>query len=178
MPAYEDIQKAKLLIVAILRESGGSFTGKTRLYKAFYVAHLYHYQKQTGVLSDYPVVRMPRGPAIDDGDNLLNSLVQEGLIHIGKRMNGPYVEEVYTLIGQASALADHEWASVRDAVQWIADKTATQLSEWTHEYSNTWEDTPNGRVMNIYADLLDEAEYQQMKQRHQQAKGIVDAVFG
>jgi len=170
-------EKAKAILAKIVESAGGSFNGKTRLYKAFYVAHLLHFRDRHGVLSDYPIVRMPRGPALDAGDVLLSELQAEGFIRLGQRPVGPYMEDVFTLARPAEPLTSAEHESVRRAVEWIGDRPATELSEWTHEFSNTWEDTPNGRQMNIYADLLSESEYAQMKQRHQQAGELVDAVF-
>jgi hypothetical protein len=170
-------QKAKVILAAIVQTAGGSFNGKTRLYKAFYVAHLLHFRDHNGVLSDYPVIRMPRGPAVDSGDALLSELRDEGVLVLSQRPVGPYLEEVFTLSRPYSPLCPAESESVRRAVEWIAGKPATELSEWTHEFSNTWADTPNGHPMNIYADLLSESEYAELKERHQQAGGLVDAVF-
>jgi hypothetical protein len=170
-------EKAKTILAGIIQTAGGSFNGKTRLYKAFYVAHLLHFRNHHGVLSDYPVIRMPRGPAVEKGDALLLELRDQGNLLLSQRPVGPYVEEVFTLIKPYAELAPADVDSVRRAVEWIGDKPATELSEWTHEFSNTWADTPNGTQMNIYADLLSELEYSELKRRHQQAGELVDAVF-
>ncbi len=171
-------EKAKAILVAIIQAAGGSFNGKTRLYKAFYVAHLLHFRDHRGVLSDYPIIRMPRGPAVDEGDRLLAELRDEGLLLLSQRPVGPYLEDVFTAASKEfKALEPAELDSVRRAVEWIADKPSTELSQWTHEFSNTWEDTPDGREMNIYADLLSESEYARMKKRHQGVENLVHAVF-
>ena len=136
--------KAKAILAKIIESAGGSFNGKTRLYKAFYVAHLLHFRDQQGVLSDYPIIRMPRGPAFDAGDVLLGELQADGFIRLGQRPVGPYLEDVFTLTRAAAPLSDVETESVRRAVEWIGDRPATELSEWTHEFSNTWGDTANG----------------------------------
>jgi len=173
----ESREKAKIILASIIHTAGGSFNGKTRLYKAFYVAHLLHFRDHQGVLSDHAIIRMPRGPAIDSGDSLLRELRDEGILVLGQRPVGPYLEEVFVLAKPFESLPASEADSVRRAVEWIGDKPATELSEWTHEFSHTWADTPNGSPMNIYADLLSELEYAELKQRHQQAGGLVDAVF-
>ena len=163
--------------MAIVREAGGSFNGKTRLYKAFYVAHLFHFRDNGAVLSDYPIIRMPRGPAVDSGDRLLAELCTEGVLRAGTRPNGPYTEEVFTVAGESGTLLPAEIQSIRRAVDWIGERSARELSEWTHEFSNTWVDTPDGCRMNIYADLLGETEYADMKRRHIQVGEMVHAVF-
>lgn len=170
-------EKTKAILAAIIQAAGGSFNGKTRLYKAFYVAHLLHFRDRQGVLSDHPIVRMPRGPAIDAGDLLLGELRSQGVLTVGQRPVGPYLEDVFTLNQPVDGLTQDELDSVRRAVEWIGDKPASELSEWTHEFSNTWEDTANGCQMNIYADLLSESEYAEMKRRHRNAGELVDAIF-
>jgi uncharacterized phage-associated protein len=170
-------EKAKLILAAIIHAAGGSFNGKTRLYKAFYVAHLLHFRDQQGVLSDHPIVRMPRGPAVQKGEVLLSELRQAGIIAINKRPVGPYQEDVFTLVKPLEGLTLDEIESIRKAVAMIGDMSAAELSEWTHEFSNTWEETPDGHEMNIYADLLSELECAEMKKRHDEAGKVVDAVF-
>ena len=57
---------AKQVICAIVEAAGGKLEGQVRLYKAFYYAHLYCWENAAeGVLTDYPIVRMPNGPGID-----------------------------------------------------------------------------------------------------------------
>jgi hypothetical protein len=170
-------EKAKAILAAIIEVAGGSFNGKTRLYKAFYFAHLMHFKVHDGVLSDYPIVRLPRGPAVDAGDLLLRELRDQGVLQLGQRPVGPYVEEVFTLRQKIGGLTIEELDSIRQAVAHIGDRAAVAVSDETHEFSNTWDDTDNGRQMNIYADLLTESEYDEMKQRHREIGEAVDAIF-
>lgn len=62
------------MIAEIIRQAGGKFTGKTRLYKAFYIAHLLYAEQEPGYLTVWPIVRMPYGPGIDCGDELIAEL--------------------------------------------------------------------------------------------------------
>ncbi len=59
-------EKAKAILTAIVEQAGGAFGGKTRLYKSFYIAHLLHFRDHAGILSDFPIVRMRRGPAVEE----------------------------------------------------------------------------------------------------------------
>lgn len=179
MPSAADREKAKQIIRAIVEESGGALFGKLRLFKAFYAAHLFHWQRREGALSDYPIVHLPLGPAIDDAKWLLDDLVKDGIIHVGTRPNGPFIEQVFTLCGGETAeLTAPERESIKEAVEWIGGKTATELSDITHENSRSWNETVNGQVMNIYLDLLNETEYEELKARQEQAKELTDAIFG
>jgi uncharacterized phage-associated protein len=179
MPTKKDAAKAKYVIRALLIESNGEFSGKTRLFKAFYAAHLFHWQKRKGALTDYPIVHMPRGPAIDNADPLLGELKKEGVIEISSRKNGPYDERVYKLVdGRMPPLTEEERESIREAIIWISDKSATELSEITHENSRSWAATTDGQEMNIYLDLLSDDDYAEMMERKKELSGKLDAVFG
>src|SRR5947199_5120846 len=127
-------EKAKAILAAIIREAGGSFNGKTRLYKTFYVAHLLHFRDRDGVLSDHPIVRMPRGPAVDRGDALLAELRDSRFIHMTQPPVGPYQEDVFTLAKPLDGLSPAEIESVRRAGAMIGEESATELSERTHAF--------------------------------------------
>ena len=50
----------------LIRQSAGDrIEGKTRLFKAFYFAHLFYARSAVDYLTDWPIVRMPQGPGID-----------------------------------------------------------------------------------------------------------------
>ena len=52
-----DTDRAKRVLVELIRAAGGEWTGKTRLYKAYYLAHLYYAETESGFLTNWPVVR-------------------------------------------------------------------------------------------------------------------------
>src|ERR1043165_8060530 len=88
----ESWSEAKRIIAAILHASGGCVNGSVRLNKACYMAHLFHWVLNRGMLTPPPVVRMPKGPAIDDGTDILEEMRRDGAIKISHRLNGPYKE--------------------------------------------------------------------------------------
>ena len=45
----------------------------------------------------------------------------------------------------------------------MRDKTATQLSQYTHEYSKAWNEGENGQLLDIYIDIIPDAEYYRRK---------------
>jgi hypothetical protein len=53
---------AQRLVLELIRSAGGAWDGKARLFKAFYFAHLYYARSEPGILTDWPIVRTPRGP--------------------------------------------------------------------------------------------------------------------
>lgn len=167
----ESREQAKLVIRDLLAAAGGSLRGKVRLNKAFYFAHLYYWRDSQGILTDYPIVRLPFGPAIDDATQLLAELVGEGTIDITTSPNGPYEEYVYTL------RSPHELdprsprtSALRAAIELVEGRTGADLSELTHEHSRTWQGTADGKEMSIYADLLTDEQLESARTAIQQLR--------
>lgn len=174
----ETSEQAKQVILEIIATSGGRLAGKTRLYKAFYLAHLYYWENTCGTLTDHSIVRMPMGPGIDDGDLLIAELEAEGRIKISWQFNGPYKEQVLE-IAQPVQLDpnDPRFKAIEEAVKWIEGKTAAELSNITHEHSRSWREGCDGDVLDIYVDLLEDCEYERVKEAVSQADDLLAEAF-
>ena len=173
-----DKDAAKRVICQILAASGGKLAGKTRLYKAFYFAHLYYWRDNTRFLTDYPIVRMPHGPGIENGDQLVNDLVSEGRIRVTRQPIGPYTEAVYELAQKFEVdPTDPQYLAVEEATQFVKDRTAAELTELTHEYSRSWQNIQSGDELDIYFDLLNDEEYERLKARSAEVRQLVKGVF-
>lgn len=154
------IDQAKRVIIGLLQEAGGQLDGKTKLYKAFYLAHLFYWSKAKGTLTDYPVVHMPYGHGIDRGDDLLAVLQDEGWIESVSQLSGPYPETSYRLReGKRIELGAEEREAMRRAVEMVKKMTATQLSQLIHEHSRSWRDAKEGDILDIYLDLLSDEDF-------------------
>src|SRR5262249_644234 len=94
--------RAKGVILEILRQAGGSL-GKTKLFKAFWIAHLYYSKMAPGYLTDWPIVRMRKGPGIEDGERLLVELIRSGDINRKYEPRGPFTEINCQLTKQVGA---------------------------------------------------------------------------
>ena len=175
-----DFDKAKALLCAIIEENGGRLEGMTRLYKVFYYAHLVHWHRNRGMLSEYPLVKMPKGPGIDDGDVLLNELKQEGLIESQTQQKGPYPENMYTLRGQVpNPISADEREAIRHALDWAnRHPTATHLSDVTHSESRAWNLSEMGEDLDLTLDTLSDEQYSEMIRARDWADNLVDSVFG
>lgn len=173
-----DLEAAKELICQIIAAAGGRLEGRLRLYKAFYFAHLFYWQRGQGVLTQHPIVRMPWGPGVNEGRTILQTLQDEGKIIITTRPVGPYREDVYELAERFEINPDDpRYKAVEEAVEWVRDKSAVELSEETHVYSRSWREAKDGEILDIYRDLLEDEEYAQVKQEVAQAEALVDATF-
>lgn len=156
--------QAKRVILEIIRQAGGEI-GKTKLFKAFWLAHLFYSKKAPGYLSDWPIVRMPKGPGIDRADSLLNELIATGNVRRTHQPKGPFTEincsltekPIDTDLPQSAVLA------VKEAVEYVCSHTAESISDLSHEFSRSWNNTPDGEELNIYSDLIPDDVYEERR---------------
>jgi hypothetical protein len=182
MNEIHDADKARRVILEIIRQSAGDrIEGKTKLFKAFYFAHLFYAQDKTSYLSEWPIVRMPNGPGIDDFSMLLGWLCRQGFVRVEPCSVGPYTSTSYSLTEQGlrePPLPASELAAVRKAIDFVSDKSGAQLSDITHEYSKSWNDAQDGEELPIYLDLLSDEDYQKSKSAAQEIGGQLREAWG
>lgn len=171
-------EQAKAVILGIIDAAGECFAGQVRLYKAFWAAHLYHHHREAGELTGHPVVRMPHGPGIDDGEAILAELVAANRLRKTEQPCGPYTEQVFHLTGDAPQLGEAQRRSILEAVAWVNGRSGAELSQFTHEHSREWNRRPDGVEMTVALDAMSEPEYQAMKKRQASVADDVAAAFG
>ena len=154
---------AESVLLEILRQSDGEWTGKTRLFKAFYFAHLYYGSQRPGLLTDWPFARMPQGPGIDKSDELFARLTEGGLLTSEMvHGEGPYPEYRYRLTEngfKSPPVPEDAARAIEKSVLFCKDKSAGQLSQLTHDHSRSWIEGKDGDILNIDIDLIPEEEY-------------------
>src|SRR5262249_34058970 len=95
---------AKQVLLSLVRCAGkDGWLGKTKLFKAFYFAHLFYAKEQPGILTDWPMARIPQGPGIHDARKLFRELMQDGLMTMEKVDEGPFTEFRFCLTDKGSA---------------------------------------------------------------------------
>ncbi len=165
--------KAHDVILEIIRNADGEWTGKTKLFKAFYFAHLYYANERPALLTDWPIARMPQGPGIDKSHKLFHELERDGYLVIEAVHEGPYPESRYRLTDKgknAERPPEDARAAIKDAALFCFPKTAAELSQITHERSRSWIEGRDGDILNIYIDTIPDDEYE----RRQQEIGQLD----
>ena len=151
---------AKKIILEIVHASGGTFDGATRLYKAFLFAHLYYFDDSCKILSNWPIVHMPHGHGIDDGDALIEELVAEGRLAVFHTQNGPYKEVRYVLQGEwQTDLPQDASQAIERTARCIEGKTGTELSRLIHDHSPSYNSGRSGEELDIYIDAIADDEY-------------------
>lgn len=178
-----DNQRAKEIIAEIVRASpGGSISSKTRLYKAFYFAHLYYAKDQPDYLSDWPIVRMPYGPGIDGSDELIREMADEGTINAVSRFDGgPFPSNEYRIAESkktpSTLLSLEAISAIQKAVAFVQDKSSAELSTLTHERSRAWQEAADGEILDVYIDLMSDDEYERYKTRVDRIVTNLDAAW-
>lgn len=153
-----DRQAAKEVILDLIEAAGGTLHGATRLHKAFYLAHLIYWQNGEGVLTDYPIVRMPRGPGIDAYRGLIRELREDGKIEEGSQPVGPYPETFFKLTERRKLGKDPRGEAIKKAWSLVKKKTGKELSDFIHDQSEEWQKASDGEELSIYQDLVPDAE--------------------
>lgn len=157
---------ARDVILELLRNADGEWTGKTKLFKAFYFAHLYYANQNPRLLTDWPIARMPEGPGIDKSHQLFGALVKDGCLTVERVHEGPYPEYRYRLTDKAKSsppLPDDAKAAIKEAALFCQGKTAAELSQITHDRSRSWIEAKDGDILDIYIDTIPDEEYEKRR---------------
>jgi hypothetical protein len=178
-PAIPDRAKAEEVLLDILAVRGGRFAGKTLLYKTFYLAHLYFWEENDGVLTQYPVVHMPEGPGIDQGDDLIAGLIGTGRLKREVASDGPYREEVFELL-QARPVdpSNPVQHAIRLALDFIGTRNARELCDEIHKRSTAWKRGHSGDELPIYLDVFTDEELGAVRKARQETEALFRAAFG
>lgn len=170
---------AKEIILEIVRASGGKLDGSTRLYKAFLIAHLFCYRDSSRLLSDWPIVHMPNGHGIDEGEMLLRELVAEGRLQTSTHWVGPFRETRFMVAkdGADHALGGDERRAIRKTARFVKGKSGKELSDLVHEHSRSYKQGKSGEELNIYIDILSDEEYDAQRRLVSEVSAAVDSAF-
>ncbi len=174
-PQYTDIARASEVVRFLLASSRDGL-GRTKVYKAFYFAHLFYAEDQPDVLTAWPIVRMPNGPGIGDFDLLIGRLGDE--VERSSRRIGPYIEQVFRLKEASdTTLSESAQIAIQRAVEWVQKHSAAELSELTHEQSRSWQTGHDGDTLDIYIDIESDDEYKQREERLRNLKNETESIF-
>lgn len=180
-PDWDD---AKRIIVAIIAAASGEFVGQTRLYKAFYRAHVEYWRAQSRPMTRHRVVWMPHGPGIDQGESLIEELVEEGLIS-RSTVCEPWSDkpsERYALLQERPIqVAPEELEAIHRAFEWLAKLTATQASKKSHIDSRAWnlanDANLRGHPLSYELDALSDEEYARLDKAYESTKDQLAGLF-
>lgn len=182
-PLYEQRKRAKAVLVAALKACGAQRLNRTQVYKTFYLAHVYHMRDEGALLTDWPIVRMDHGPGVESGPTLLDELVKSGALRMERGRKGPHAEFAYSIGDPKQAekyvqgLTSEECASIAKACDLTKNKTGKALSALTHRDSRSWRRAHNGQELDVYADLLSEADDADLRARLDESAREIADVF-
>jgi hypothetical protein len=152
--------RAKRILLELVRQAGGVFYNKTNLFKVFWKAHLEYSAVNPGYLSGWPIVKMPGGPGIDKADKLIGEMMEDGWLTLSEQPSGPYMSMVFALGDHAPpcALDRDAVEAIRQGVAAVDGKSARKVSDDSHKQSRAWNEAEMGRELDVYSDLLTDGE--------------------
>jgi hypothetical protein len=155
-----ETKRAKKIIVELVRQAGGQVANKAKLFNAFWKAHLSYAANSAGYLSTWPLVRTAGGPAIDEFDLLVSEMLSDGWLTLGETQVGPQWAIVFALGPNCppTSLTSDAVAAIREAVQAVDGELQAAHGDEPYRKSRVWRETPDGEEMDIYLDLVPDAE--------------------
>lgn len=180
-------RRARAILAAAIRADGNENKTRTRIYKVFWTAHLQHMSVHGVRLSSWPIVRLPRGPAPNDGKILLEQLELDGLIKQQPEVRFGHMARGATVANRAKLdafiaeeLSPQEVESIEAMATFLENATATDVSNWSHEVSRAWKEAgKDGQPLEVYLDLVtDDEEYEELQNSLDAGKALADEVFG
>lgn len=175
--------EAKQLILQIVASAGPrGLRGRTRLYKALYLAHLYYFAEAGLPLTRWNLVNMPQGPGIDRGSELVQELRAAQLLKTEPASDGPYKTTVYHLGPKAERrklVLDlrKRTRSIERAVAYVRARSAATLSEEVHEHSHSWQNTSPGEILDIVLDTMTDEEIAEWSETREKSSRALDSVW-
>ncbi len=167
-----DRERAKQVIVELIKQAGGELVGATRLHNAFYAAHLYYAEMAPGYLTAWPMIKTPKGPGIADGEKLLQELEAAGTLRTEPGRLGPYPAKKHVLAKKTRAeLPPVAVQAIKEAIRFVTDPGMAALSA----QSRSWQLAGEGEELNIYIDLIPDDEYEARENRLNQIEKVMAA---
>ena len=121
----EKREQADRVIIEIASRSNGHFLcPRMRLIKIFYYAHVFYAKQHRHRLTEWPVRRIPSRQAIDDFEQLVNRLINEGVIADSHGI-------VYLRDSEANAIpmSESERAAITAAIDFV-DTNVRRRGHW------------------------------------------------
>ncbi len=127
----------------------GKGIGKTKLAKGLFVLDFNSYNEKARSVSGLTYAKMPRGPMPNNFKELLDYLVDKGIIKVETTFEGDITNiNIYPLKeADMSKLDESEIDLINRAKNYIKDKTATELIELSHE-GLIWNSTDNNKFIS------------------------------
>jgi len=170
MNTSHETKRAKRIIVELVRQAGGQFQSKTKLFKAFWKGHLAYAASGPGYLSTWPIVRTPHGPAIGDFDLLLSEMLADGWLTIDE-------VQVGSAWAIAFSLGPSCPPSTLSAEALEAIRAGIAASDQPHQDSRVWREAQDGEELDIYLDLIDDAERERLERDFAALAGALGADY-
>jgi hypothetical protein len=175
----ENIERAKQIILQILNQDEDGALHKSRIFKAFWLAHILYAKKNPGYLSGWKIIKLPNGPGIDRGEQLILELSNAGAIRVAHREKGVHTETICMLAKNPPEhlLSKEAMAAIRSAYNIVKKESVSKISHWSHQYSRSWNLASMGSELDIYNDHIPDEVYEERKQTLREMKEAYNDLF-
>lgn len=125
------------------------------------------------------MVHMPNGPGIDNAQELIDELMEAGVLREVVGNGDRTRERVYTIEGVVPIEEDvDKLDAIRRAVAWANGLTEKELKDGSHNRS--WRESESGEEQNIFIDVLGDERVDEIrreaKERFAQIEGFSTAL--
>ena len=175
-----DRNRAIRIMAEVIRQAGGAITGTTALHDAFYFAHLYYAESEPGYLSDWPIVKMPNGPAIHSGSRLIAEMKEAGILSTDHIQVGPFRAVRLRLCDGAlpgEPLQEDAIRAIGRAIELVRHKSTAELHDLIREFSRSWHSARQREEMCIYIDPIPDDEYESGQARLAEMRAALEAAW-
>ena len=128
----------------------------------------------------WPLARMPFGPGIDEGEQLLAELVAAHVLKAETLARGGTVYRFVREDADQEPLPEALRAAAAKAIAHVGKRRADDLSDETHEgetASRPWQRAENGELLEVALDLLTDDEYERLREACREADELLSDII-
>ena len=121
------------------------------LLKNLFAVDFLSYQKNSNTITSFKYAKLPCGPVVDQYTKIINIMLKSGEIKEGEGIiiNGE-LKTPYKCSKKVDLrlFTENELAILKEVKQKLANKTAKELSDWSHLFKG-WIETPKGKIIDF-----------------------------
>ena len=154
-PEFDEDKLKNLILYVAERAQGDANFGKTKLYKILWLSDFRHYAAQGSPITGATYVHLPRGPAPEGMDEILDELEGAGALVLKRFMRFGHVQQRPVALKSAdlSDFTGSEIAVTDEVMDEVRSLTAKELSDLSHDDIG-WQSTKQGELIPYESALL------------------------
>ena len=128
---------------------------RTQLMKYLFGVDFESYKLYAKSISIFNYAHAPFGPIVNNQDALINFLIKQDYISLESSKDDTFMLFVPSQKADLSCFNDNEIQVIDKIINTFKNKSAKELSEWSHQFKG-WIDTKDGEIISFrYAKHLE-----------------------